>query len=73
MHEKENVMPKFYLDPIGIVCNQGDEYITSVILENNKEFKAHSDSPTKMVIIECENKPRNLYASGYIWKELTSR
>lgn len=68
--ERKDEVPKFSLNPLDIACIQDDEYIKSVIFENNKSFKCWRYPTSTMIFIECENKPRNLYASGYIWKEV---
>lgn len=47
------------------------EYIKMVILENNKKFITYADLSTNAIIIECENKPRDLPMWKIRFVELT--
>ena len=48
------------------------EYIKNAILENNDKFITYKDLFTNDIIVECENKPRDLAIWGIWFVELNA-
>mgnify|MGYP001573477773 CR=1 FL=1 len=62
-------MPKFIFNPFAVVSFPDDKYLIDTILENNKEFTWYPMLPDFWSpVIECENKPRDLFVHGINWK-----
>lgn len=66
-------MRRFCYDFLDIVCwyPNMEDHIRSSILRNNKYFvEMLYLSQGGIRVIECENFPMNLYATGVVWREL---
>ena len=47
-----------------------DEYFSDVIFQNNKKFTVVTPIfPLEILVIECENKPRDMPVFGIFWLE----
>lgn len=48
----------------------GDKYFADVVFENNKEFSVVTAIfPFEALVLECENKPRDMPVFGIFWHE----
>lgn len=68
---KDIMKTKFFsIDPFSIVIWPDDEYLIDSILENNETFTLYPMLPDFLTpVIECENKPRDLFVWGIYWRE----
>ena len=67
-------MPLLVIDDAKLlqaISSSPEQYIKSVILENNKTFELMHDDRRMCWVLVCENKPRNIY--GIFWEELNGR
>lgn len=66
-------MPYFKVDKSKIDLRfptPDDEYFKNVIFENNKKFSVVTSMfPNEALVLDCENKPRDMPVFGIFWLE----
>ena len=68
---KPTIMRRFRIVvPLRYMPIPEDAYIEKIIFENNDKFKVYRDLLTHQLIIECENKPKDLSLYGIFFVEL---
>lgn len=65
-------MTRFYVnhrDLVQAAALPDEQYFFDVVLLNNEKATAWNDRIHDRLVVECENKPRDMTLFGIVWKE----